>query len=307
MVSPRPGDEYAFDPRAYEAILTWLRLVVPDVVHTHLYPAHLHASLAAAELRVPAIVHTAHTLVVRTGDVVLARTTPAHTIATAHAVERILVAAGLPPERIHVVYNGIGPQHFAWDEQRVRRAKTELALQTGPVIGVVARLSYEKGVDSLIRAFAEVRNLVAGAQLVIVGDGPERHALEGLVAQLDLTSVVRFLGVRDDVDVLNRLWDVFALPSREEACPIALLEAMAAGCAVVACDVGGVAELVQHQREGLLVPGGDSHALVQALVALLRDVDRRRSLGSAARTRAATFSVETMLDQTLSVYQRALR
>jgi glycosyltransferase involved in cell wall biosynthesis len=106
---------------------------------------------------------------------------------------------------------------------------------------------------------------------LIAGDGPQTTQLQQLAHQLDLDGTVRFLGVRKDISVLNRLLDVFVLPSREEACPMALLEAMAAGKAAVATAVGGTPEVVTHEVDGWLVPPDDPEALSQALLMLLED------------------------------------
>src|SRR5205085_5205380 len=106
MVRPWPNDEYVLDRKALEDLISVLGKKRPDVVHSHLYPSHLHASLAAAEVGIPAIVHTAHTIVVRPGDALLSYVTTTRTIAVSRAVVRLLENAGVPNERIEVIYNG---------------------------------------------------------------------------------------------------------------------------------------------------------------------------------------------------------
>src|SRR5437588_826812 len=131
---------------------TRLREKRPNVVHSHLYPAHLHASLAAQEAGVPAIVHTAHTIIVRPGDVLLSHMTAAHTIAVSQAAGQLLKEAGVPPESIEVIYNGVGLEHFEVEHEAVQCTRADLDLGPSPIVGTAARLSHEKGIDVLLRA-----------------------------------------------------------------------------------------------------------------------------------------------------------
>lgn len=307
MVSPWPGDEYALDAQALETLAAVLREMRPDVVHSHLYPAHLHASLAAQEVGIPAIVHTAHTIIVRPGDVLLSHITTAYTIAVSHAAARLLLNAGVPPERIEVIYNGVAPEHFEQDREAVQRARANLNLGPGSVLGTVARLSPEKGIDVLLRAVQRVKRIFPAVTALVIGDGPQAAQLHRLAGELELHESVRFLGARHDVPVLNRLLDVFVLPSREEACPMALLEAMAAGKAVVATAVGGSPEVLTSPTDGWLVPPDDPGALADGLLMLLGDPTRRVAMGVAAQQKvAAQFTRDRMVRDTLAFYQRLL-
>lgn len=129
--------------------------------------------------------------------------------------------------------------------------------------------------------------------------------LQQLAQQLGLANAVRFLGARSDIPVLNRLLDVFVLSSREEACPMVLLEAMAAGRAVIASAVGGSPEVVQHEVDGWLVPPDDPIALSRSLLALLKNSATRATMGAAAYQKVTTrFTRQRMLHETLSFYQR---
>lgn len=307
MVSPWPGDEYALDAQALETLAAVLREMRPDVVHSHLYPAHLHASLAAQEVGIPAIVHTAHTIIVRPGDVLLSHITTAYTIAVSHAAACLLLNAGVPPERIEVIYNGVAPEHFEQDREAVERARANLNLGPGSVLGTVARLSPEKGIDVLLRAVQRVKRIFPAVTALVIGDGPQAAQLHRLAGELELHESVRFLGARHDVPVLNRLLDVFVLPSREEACPMALLEAMAAGKAVVATAVGGSPEVLTSPTDGWLVPPDDPGALADGLLMLLGDPTRRVAMGVAAQQKvAAQFTRDRMVRDTLAFYQRLL-
>lgn len=308
MVRPWPGDEYALDTQALQALTEVFRRKRPCVVHSHLYPAHLHASLAAQEVDIPVIAHTAHTIVVRPGDVLLSSITTAHTIAVSQAAARLLEQAGIPPDRIEVIYNGVGPEHFedgCSRQQAVKRTQEELGLGHGPVIGTVARLSPEKGVDVLLRALSLVAENFPGITLLVIGDGPQAAELHRLAGELGLGESVRFLGARHDVPVLNRLLDIFVLPSREEALPMALLEAMAAGRAVIATSVGGTPEVVTSPVDGVLVPPDNAEELARSLLMLLKQPAQRAAMGTAAQKKvAARFTGDRMVRETLSFYQR---
>ena len=307
MVRPWPGDEYLLDQRAVRELISVLKEKRPDVVHSHLYPAHLHASLAAQEVGIPAIVQTAHTLIVRPGDVFLSYVTAARTIAVSRAAASLIERIGVPGERIEVIYNGVGPKHFEDDPAAQERTRTALNLGPGPIIGTVSRLSPEKGIDVLLEAISRVVQLIPTLTVLVAGDGPQAAELHRLAGALDLSEHVRFLGARSDIPVLNRLLDLFVLPSREEACPMALLEAMATRRAAVATRVGGTPEVMTHAVDGWLVPPGDPMALSQALLMLLEDPLRRSAMGAAARQHVATqFTRDHMVQETLSFYQRLL-
>ena len=307
MVHPWPGDEYLLDRNAVQELGQILRKKRPDVVHSHLYPAHLHASLAAEEVGIPAIVHTAHTVIVRPGDALLSYVTAARTIAVSRAAGRLLEDVGVPPERIEVIYNGVGSEHFEQNLEAQQRVRADLNVGSGPIVGMVSRLSPEKGVDVLLRAVQQAIQVVSPLTVLIIGDGPQAAELHQLASQSGLNETVHFLGARSDIPVLNRLFDLFVLSSREEACPMALLKAMAAGRAEVATHVGGTAEVVTHDVEGLLVPPDDPEALARALLMLLKEPGRRTAMGAAAHQRVARqFTKERMVHETLSFYQRIL-
>jgi glycosyltransferase involved in cell wall biosynthesis len=306
MALPRANDDYALSSAVVDHLTQCFRVWQPDVVHSHLYPAHLHASIAAVQAGVPVVVHTAHSLVVRRHDGVLGRLPGLRSIATSRAVARLLTQAGIPAERLAVIYNGVGPEHVRNVEvEAVRAARSELKLSSGPLVGTVARLSPEKGVDVLLRALALVVGRVGEIVGLVVGDGPQAAALQQLALELGLCDRVHFPGARHDIPLLNRLLDVFVLPSREEACPIALLEAMAAGRAVIATRVGGSSELIADGVDGLLVEPDDPPAMADAIGTLLAHDARRAALGLAARRKVeAHFTREQMVRATRAWYAR---
>jgi glycosyltransferase involved in cell wall biosynthesis len=142
---------------------------------------------------------------------------------------------------------------------------------------------------------------------VIVGDGPLRQPVEALIDQLGLSGRVIMMGARSDVPEILASAGLFVLATGGEGLPLAVIEAMMSGLPVVASNVGGVAEVVQHGATGLLVPAGDADALALALCALVGDAGRRRQFGDAGRRRAlAQFTEAHMVAEIDRIYARIL-
>ncbi len=174
-------------------------------------------------------------------------------------------------------------------------------------MGVVARLQPEKGVASFLEVAARVAQEFPAARFAVVGDGPLRKELFGLAERLGLRERVLFLGFHPDAQALIKLMDVVAVPSVSEGTPLVVLEAMAAGVPVVASSVGGIPDQIEPGREGILVTPGDSRALGDALLGLLRDPERARRMGVAGRLRAdIEFSHENMVRRVEGIYRDAL-
>jgi len=142
---------------------------------------------------------------------------------------------------------------------------------------------------------------------LFVGDGPLRGKLEGLVRELGLENRVRFLGSKDreEIPEILAITDIFVLPSLSEGLPTAVIEAMAAGCPVVATAVGGTAEVVADGETGLLVPPRDPDALAEGMKILLQSRATRRKMGEAGAKRAREyFSIERMVREYEALYRR---
>lgn len=161
---------------------------------------------------------------------------------------------------------GLARERFHWSEKDV-------------VIACVARLEAEKGHDILLRAFDAVQRRFPHAKLLIVGDGSLRTVLEAQTQALGIGGAVVFLGARDDIPALLATCDVFVLPSLKEGVPLSILEAMAAGKAVVASAVGSIPHIVSQGETGVLVSPGDAQALEHALASLVADSIARIDLG----------------------------
>ncbi len=194
---------------------------------------------------------------------------------------------GLPPGTVVLLYNGVPP---SLEDQQLPAHPAE-ELKRRPVIGAVGRLSPEKGFDTLIRALRHVPD----CDLVILGEGPERPALESLTARLDLKQRVRFAGWVEPPWTSSWQFDVVAIPSETESFGLVAIEAMRAGIPVVATQVGGLTEVVDDDATGVLVPPGDLDAFVEGLRRLLDDPALRRRMSATASSRmAGRFTPGTM-------------
>jgi glycosyltransferase involved in cell wall biosynthesis len=210
---------------------------------------------------------------------------------------------GVDPSKLVAIPNGVDVQ--AVDQrpsaEESRRIREELRLPPdAPLAGVVAALRPEKNHELLLRALS-ASSALGALHLVMVGDGPRRHDLQAMARALDLESRVHWLGRRSDVARILSILDLLVLPShpRVETFPLCILEAMAARVAVVATDVGSIAEMFGPQGTGALVPPGDVEGMQQTLERVLGDrpATRRRCELAYERVRAH-YTVEAMVERT---------
>jgi L-malate glycosyltransferase len=214
-----------------------------------------------------------------------------------------VVAGGLPERKATVVHSGIDTDRFSpRPADAALRERYSLHEGLGPIYGIVARLSEEKGHRYLIEAFAKVAARLPDARLLIIGDGPLLDDVVQQVAALRLEKQVIFTGPQRDVPAFLSLLDVFVLSSTRESFPLAAREAMAAGTAVVAPNIGGCPEVVDHGVTGYLFEAANVSELADRMLALGVD-GRYRDFGLAARERAVRlFSRQAWVDGDESIY-----
>jgi len=226
----------------------------------------------------------------------------ARVVTTGEALKRELVERnGFRATRIESVPTGIDAGRFRPGERAASRAKFGLP-QDKTLVGIVATLRSWKGHALLLDAVAR---LPAQIELLIVGDGPQRGALERKIAQLGLRGRVRMQGQQADVLPWLRALDIFALPSyANEGVPQALIQAMLVELPCVTTAVGGIPELAEHERTALVVPPRDAGALAAAIERLAGNEGLRRELGETARKHCVEgYSYERMLDRMENIFR----
>lgn len=280
------------------------------VVHTHHLGQLLYGGLAG-RLAGCRVIHTEHEYYTlmrpRAQQLLRVLTRLADRVtAVAEPVRNFLEGtAGLPASKLITIRNGVEIHRY---EAAIPYDREKWDLQNSDVvIGCVARLSPEKGHMVLLRAFQKVISRHPFARLVIVGDGEERERLQHLVATLSIGHFVRFLGLRADVPEVLGACDLFTLPSIQEGFPMVILEALAAGKAVIASEVGAIPDVIRHGDTGLLVPPGDADALADALCLLIEDQKARRRLGqSGHKLVREVYDFERTVGQYDDLYQNVL-
>ena len=211
-------------------------------------------------------------------------------------------------EKIRVIHNGINIEKFIVHNPRAQaEAKIKLDLGSGPVIGIVARLSDVKGHIYLIEAMKKVLQDFPDAQLVIAGDGKMKDTLVSLSGRLGIEKSVFFIPTLADTLVVLSALDLFVLPSLKEGLGLSLMEAMACSICVIGSNIGGIKTLIRDGYNGILVEPKDVNGLYVAISGLLKDPSKMKALGDNARNFiAGNFSLEQMILQTKGVYQECL-
>lgn len=281
-----------------------------DVVHTH-NPHALIYGAPAARLCGAVAIHSKHGMNPDLPRRLWLRRNAARFVDAYVAVSPALKAAAVDSgdcelSRLHVIANGIDVTRFAPNPVARREVRRELGIPAEAwVVCTVGRLAREKDQRALLEAMAPL--LDERRRLLVVGDGPERAALESQVARMPGRRYVYMTGVRPDVDRMLAASDAFALTSRTEGLPLVLLEAMATALPVVTSAVGGIPDVVEHRATGLLFTAGAALPLSRQLDWLSMDAALCRQLGRAARYHVTKrYSVERMAAEYAALYVDAL-
>jgi glycosyltransferase involved in cell wall biosynthesis len=290
------------DPAAFVRLLRHVRRRRPAILHTHLVHADFYGLDAGALARVPVRVSTKHgfnpfraSRAFAVADRSVARLADVQIAISAGLARYLAETEGFDAASFEVVHYGIaaGPEPASYPG--------------GSRLLCVGRLIAVKGHAGLLRAFAAARAEVPELSLDLAGDGPLRQELEALAAELELADAVRFRGRIEGIGREMEGAAAVVVPSLGEGFGMVALEAAERARPVVASRVGGLPEIVEHERTGLLVAPGDEQELAAALVELVRDPDRAAAMGRAARERALEeFSLDRCANRIDAIYRAAL-
>jgi glycosyltransferase involved in cell wall biosynthesis len=312
------------DIAAAAEVYRHFRRLRPDIVHTHNPKPGIYGRIAARAARVPAIVNTVHGLYAQPED-------PWRRRAAVYALERlaamcsdaeliqnpedvaVLARLGIPEDKLHLLRNGIDLDRFdpgRFDDEHRERVRHDWGVGDDEVVvGLVGRLVAEKGYREVFAAAKAVCPRHPDVRLVVIGpieadkpDGLRQSEIEAASAR-----GVRFLGQRDDVEQLYPAMDLYVLASWREGFPRSAMEAAAMGLPIVATDIRGCRQVVDHGQTGIIVPVRDSSSLAAAIERLAADRTLRRQLSAEARSKAVReFDNRRQIATTLSVYDSLL-
>jgi glycosyltransferase involved in cell wall biosynthesis len=276
-----------------------------DLIHAHGYKADVYVYFAMRKTGIP-LVSTCHTwyddnLLLWLYGVIDRRILRRYqaVIAVSDEVRDRLLDAGVPPDRVHFVRNGIDLRPFTNAVPSLRH----LAVPGSLLIGWVGRLTHDKGPDLFVRAIAQLRPEFPDARYILVGEGPYRPQVQRLITDFALDDDVHLLGQRQDMPAVYASCDLMVSSSRQEGLPMAILEGMASSLPWVAPSVGAIPLAIHDGQNGILIPPENVDVLANSMARMMRDSEERGRTGAAAhRLTKSEFSAERMSEDYLGVY-----
>lgn len=311
------------DLLAFLELYRLFRNTRPSLVHLHMFKARVLGSLAAWLAGIPVIIETLHgnilegyynklaTAIILFAERIVGWMLAQCVIAVSEGPRAELIRYGVAPARkIKVVRYGFDFDRLLNLAPFRGQLKAELNIPSGVVVvGIVSRLVPIKGLDDFLKAADHVvkSNGKIPIHVVIAGDGELREELEGYCKGVGIERVCRFLGWRDDIEKIYADIDVFVMSSLNEGSPVSLIEAMAAGKAIVSTGVGGIPDMLEDGVSAFLVPPKEPQALAAAILRLVSEGDTRERLGKEAQVRALQdYSIPSLVCQIEGLYQALL-
>lgn len=294
----------------------YLRRENVDILHTHLFEPSVIGLLAGTLARTKMRIETRHYSDYHTRinkrwhvrlDQLCTRLSHGVIAVSQHTADHMISEEQAPPEKLHVVLNGIDftrvKRSDTYDRRRVRQ---EFAAEETPLLLIAARLHPEKGYEYLFQAMTQLKLRCQGKiKLLVAGAGPFLPRYQELVRTLGCDDVVTFLGFRKDLPDLMSAVDLFVLPSVAEAFGLVLAEALYLGTPVVSTQVGGIPEIVADEVDGVLVPPANAQALADAISTLLNDPARRAQMsGTGCEKVLRKFRFDDMVQSYEAIYRQ---
>ena len=300
-----------FDPTTLTALLKVIDRKRIDVLHLHGYGATTFGRIAAAMRGLPAILHEHANLTdtpwfQKAADQLLAPATDLAIAVSKSTADFVMKARRMPPERVKIVYLGVPLEEFSRlrSADEIGQARNELGLSAQETaVGTVTRLHESKGNSYLVDAAALVVRERPGVRFFLVGEGPLRADLEAQATALGLGDRFVFHGFARDVAAVLSAFDLSVFPSLWEGTPLTVFEALAMGKPIVATDADGLMDVLQHERDALIVPKRDAAALARAIVTAVDDPGLRRRLGDGARLTSRHYDIAAFVRKMEQLYE----
>ena len=228
-------------------------------------------------------------------------------VTVSNRLKNLLIESGVPESKVRVIYNAIDKDELR-PNLTTEEVRTKYGIKQGEkLLGVVGRLSPEKGVEVFLQAFKKAISHIPSLRGIIVGDGKEKEKLINFCSENGLKDKVIFTGYQNNIANFYQIMDLLVLPSFSEGLPNVVLEAMAFKIPVIATSVGGVPEIIKDGENGLLAPPGNPDILTEKILQLLKDDNRLKTLGeNGYRSLYPKFSIESRALRIFSLYQELL-
>lgn len=282
-----------------------------DVIHTHNTQPFVDGTIGALLSGVKTIIHTDHArdfpdkFRYMLAEHVMSYFAYRVVGVSEHTSTNLINYEKISPKKVMTIENGIDGSRFKIEIDKQGKRKELGIRNSGPIIGLGVRIAEQKGITYLLQAMPQVINVYPDIKLIIVGDGELKDDLQRESAKLGTNKNVLFLGAKLDIPDLLKLFDIYVLPSLWEGLPMVLLEAMAAGCPIVATNVGGVSRVITDGENGLLVPSKNVEQLAEAVIKLLSDTNLRDRFANAGLKKFdEKFSADKMTRQYEILYQK---
>lgn len=296
------------------ALITLMRLVRKEkinILHLHGYGAWTFGRIVSLLTGVPAVLHEHFAdpkipFYQKFVDYAF-RGLPYPVLAVSEYVKDFCVKSrGVMPEKVILLYNGAPLDEFSpiLEEQKALLKKALAITEGYQVVGTIGRLDVEKGIEYFLRAIPAVHSQCPQTRFLIVGDGPLLGQLQAVARRLSLDNLVDFVGFRKDISEILAILDVMVIPSLREGAPLTAFEAMAMGKPIVATEVGGLKEILQHKKTALLIPSQDPSALAESVVQLLQDQEFARQLGNTACKTVKNYDIRKTVRGIEQIYKR---
>ena len=306
---------FALDAKLLFELIKIIRKEKPDVVHLNSSKIGVLGAIAAKLARVPRVIFTAHgwafldprqawekyaiiavsRLAAMFQDKIICVSE-----CDKEAALKYKIAS---PEKLITIHNGINPKALSLLARKEARARLNID-EKSLVVGTIANFYKTKSLDTLVLAAISAIHLSPQIKFVIIGDGPERIKMEELIKKYRLDGYFLLTGALKNAGQYLKAFDIFVMPSKKEGLPYALLEAMAAKTACVASAVGGIPEIIENEKNGLLIKDMSPGKLNDAISRLIKDKKTTRALGAAAaETIQSKFSLKQMIERTLVIYE----